>query len=336
MTYSTLILDLFAKLDSILQNYVANGYQSLAFHLKEPLAVAIVLYLVLLGYALIQGWIQLSMREFIQSGFKIGAIYTFALHWGHFSIWVVDGIMTASGQLSTWLVDATPLELPHLVGSGIPGALQSILIEITRVGQWIWNQGNWREWGPYLTALVIWIFGDLVLIFGLFEVMLAKVMLALLFVVAPLFISFTLFKSTRVFFDRWVGAIAAFAFLMMFVSAMLALSLSFMEWCLVDLYRTQAQNADMMSFIPVLFVGALGFGLMWRTSGLALSLGGPISMASGSVLAAGTAGGLLGAAATGYQKIQPPAWDKKPAPRENNPSPHRATLEAVQDNLRKG
>ena len=96
-------------LDPILHNYVYNGYQALASHLRVPLGTAVVLYIALMGLSISQGWIKLSMGNFIKSALKIGLIYTFAMNWALFSSWVVDGVQGSAGQIGDWLVSATPI-----------------------------------------------------------------------------------------------------------------------------------------------------------------------------------------------------------------------------------
>lgn len=300
-TYANVIEQFFKEaLDPILHVFVYDGYTTFAEHLKAPLGTAVVLYIVLLGISISQGWIKLSMAEFVKSAIKIGLVYTFAMHWGEFSHFVVDGIQNSASQISSWYVSATPIHLPQFAGTGIEGAMQSILIEFTKLGAWIWGKGSWDAKGAYFTALMIWGFGYAVILIGLLEIVAAKIMLAILFTSAPLFISFTLFKPTQSFFDRWLGAITGFAFLLIFVSAAMALALSFAQWAIGGMFINQFINhtvhIELMSCVPTIVVGFVGVGMMYKVASMAQSIGGAVSTASGAEMFASAVGGFMGGA----------------------------------------
>ncbi len=292
-TYTTIILKLFTQLDVLLKSYIFNGYGALTHTLKYPLGLAITLYIVLLGISISHGWVRLSMGNLIKSTLKIGLLYTFAMNWGFFSEYAIKLISGGANDIGGILLNATPISLPHFAGEGINGAMQSVLIEFTKIGQWIWDMGTWHSPGPYFSALITWGFGDVLILIAVFEIALAKIMLAILFATAPLFVSFTLFKATQGFFERWLGAIVGFALLIIFVSATLALALSIAQWAIADMYVNHATGISFVGFVPVIVVGFLGIGIILRVSHLAQQIGGIVTISSGTSLIAGAIGGAL-------------------------------------------
>jgi len=297
-TYMTIIEQLFTELDVLLSNYVFHAYSALVGYLKAPLALAIVLYIVLMGWSITQGWVKLSMGNLVKSSIKLAVIYTAAMNWGWFSHYVVDLINKGSGQIGDVLVSATPVPIPHFAGEGINGAMQSVLIEFTKIGAWVWDMGSWHNMGPCFTGILIWGFGYALILVAVFELVLAKIMLAVLFATAPLFIGFTLFKPTHSFFDRWLGACVGFGLLMIFVSSMLALALSISQWAIAGTYADHAIGISLVGFVPVMIVGFIGVGIILKAAQLAQAIGGTITTTSGSSLIAGTIGGAVGSALT--------------------------------------
>ena len=296
--YLTIIERLFTELDLLLNNFVFNGYSALANYLKTPLGLSMVLYIILMGLSISQGWVKLAMGNLVKASIKLAFIYMAAMNWGWFSHTVVDSLNKGVGEIGSVLVSATPVPIPHFAGEGINGAMQSVLIEFTDIGNWIWNRGAWNNISPCFTAVLIWGFGYALILVAIFELVLAKIMLAILFSTAPLFISFTLFKTTHGFFDRWFGACVGFTLLMIFVSSMLALALSISQWAIADIYLSHAINVSLVGFVPVMIVGFIGVGILLKASHLAQSIGGSVSTASGSALLAGTVGGAVGSALT--------------------------------------
>lgn len=293
-TSNTIIIELFSELDLLLHNYVYNGYNALAHALKYPLGLAITLYIVILGMSIMHGWVKVSMGNFVKSALKIGLIYVFAMNWSFFSDYAVQLIQGGAGDIGNVLIKATPMAVPDFENSGINGAMQLVLTEFTTVGDLVWNKGGFSNISPYFTAIVIWGFGYALILVSVFELALAKIMLSILFATAPLFVSFTLFKPTHGFFDRWLGAIVGFGLLLIFVSAMLALALSVAQWAIVDMFASKAAGVNLVGYVPVMVVGFLGIGIILRASNLAQSIGGAVTTSSASSLLAGTIGGAVG------------------------------------------
>lgn len=291
--YSNVIDQVFSLLDQDLNSYIYNGYNALAGHLQYPLGLAFVLYFTILGLSLSQGWIELSFGVFTKAVIKVGLIYLFAMHWSNFSEYAVHGIQDSAGQIGGWLVNASPISIPG-GGTGVNGALQSVLNEVARVGAWVWDRGSISDWGPYFTSMCIWFFGLCSLVIAIIEIILAKLMLAVLFSLAPLFIGFTLFKPTQGMFDRWVGSISGFALFLIMIPAVVTLGLSFVQLVVQDQYATQAANITLVDWIPIMIAGILNLVLILKVSDYAKSIGGSISSGSGSSMLAGAVGGFIG------------------------------------------
>ncbi len=295
-SYMTIVEKLFTELNVLLNDYVFHGYNALVAYLKVPLGLAMVLYIVLMGLSITQGWMKLSMGNLVKSSLKLGAIYLAIMNWGWFNHTVVGLISSGAGQIGDVLVNATPLPLPHSTGGGIYGAMQSVLIEFTQIGTWVWDRGSSHAFGPRFNALLIWGFGYALIMVALFELILAKIMLAVLFAIAPLFVGFTLFKPTQGFFDRWLGACVGFGLLTIFVSSMLTIALCFAQWAIAGTFADHAEHLSLVGFVPVMIVGFMGIGIILKAAQLAQSIGSAVTTSSGSSLLAGTIGGAVGSA----------------------------------------
>lgn len=294
--YSNVIEQVFSLLDQDLNSFVYNGYSTLADHLRYPLGLAVILYFSILGLSISQGWIDLQIGVFSKAVIKVGLIYMLAMNWSSFSFYAVDGIQRSAGQIGDWLVNASPIPIPNFAGSGINGALQSVMIEVTRIGAWTWDRGGISNWSPYFAAICIWFFGFAALVLAVIEIILAKIMLAVLFSLAPLFISFTLFKPTHGMFDRWIGAICGFALFLIMIPAVVTLGLSFIQFVVQDQYVTQGVNITLVDWIPIMITGVLNLVLILKISDYAKSIGGSISSGSGSAMLASAVGGFVGGA----------------------------------------
>lgn len=292
--YTTLVEEILTEIDVLLDKYVVDGYQALAGYLEVPLGVAIVFFFVCYGMALTQGWVKGSMAELTKSIFKIGMIYYLGMNWGHFSDYVMTLFYDAAGQIGDILVNASPVHLPTLGGEGINGALQSILIELMKISEWIIKTGSWTNWMPIIEGVAMGAAAVMLVGFAILEMIIAKCMLSILFVLAPLFIAFTLFESTQTFFDRWLGACVGYAMLMIFICAGLGLVVAIDQWALADVYDSEAAGLKGIDVSVLVLVTFVCFGILKRISILAMSIGGSITSVSGSEMFASAVGGVMG------------------------------------------
>lgn len=292
--YMTAIDGLTSEIDELLTYFVKDGYQHLASYMTIPLVTSMSLYLIGLGLASMMGWMPLSLSQLTRTAFKFAWIAMAALNWGWFSHTVYELFVTASGQVGDVLLHATPIPFPHFAGEGIDGGLQTVLIEFTKIGVWAWVTGSWHNLGPFINALLIWGFGFSLLFVGLFECILAKIMLALLLATAPLFIGFTLFPVTQGLFDRWLGACTGFSLLMVLISAVLALTLNLAEWAIGGLYASHASHLTLIGFVPIVMIGFIGIGIILKTAQLAHHIAGSVTSMSTSSVLAGFLAGFMG------------------------------------------
>jgi type IV secretion system protein VirB6 len=281
-SYNTVVEAVLHEIDLLLENYVFHGYSALADYLSGPLGLAVTLYIILMGYSLSMGWLSMSIREFSKGLVKIGLIYLFAMNWGWFSDYLINLFFNVSGHIGTILVDSTPLPLPSFAGEGIDGGLQSVLIELWDIGQWLWNAGSFHALGPLLVGLITWACGFLLIGYALFEIIFAKCILSVLCVVAPLFISFALFSSTEKFFYRWISLCSGYAFLMILVMATIAIVLSLDQWAIGDAYLLHAKDLGMLNIFTIVFVSLICIGVINRVCGLALVLGNGVGAWAGN------------------------------------------------------
>ena len=84
-TYSNFLVNLGNEMDSLTTSFVFDGYNALASLLRAPLGSMLVLYIVLVGYAMVRGVIASPQQELFKFTIRAGLIYMGAMNWGFFS-----------------------------------------------------------------------------------------------------------------------------------------------------------------------------------------------------------------------------------------------------------
>jgi type IV secretion system protein VirB6 len=291
--YATLVYDILDKVDDILKEFVYDGYQGLVDYLEEPLGVAIALFFVCYGMAVSQGWIKGSVSGLTRSIFKIGVIYFLGMNWSHFSLYVYDLFYKGASEIGSAILTASPIQWTSTGGAGVNGGLQYVLIEIWKIAQWIFDNGGITNPGPWLGGVLIGLVGLFLVGIALLEIVIAKCMLSILFVTAPLFIAFTLFEPTQTFFDRWLGACVGYACLMIFICSGLGIVIALDQWILEEIYRSGAKNMTWIDTGTAILVTWVCIGIIKRIAALAMTIGGTVTTISADEMIAGSVGGTL-------------------------------------------
>lgn len=302
-TYANILLQLTIQIDELTNTFIFKGYDALAKALAKPLASLCVLYIVLTGYAIARGLIKTPLQEFSKGIFRIGLIYLFAMNWSFFSSHAVNLFSDGASELSGVLMQIAHFDNPVSKG-GVNNGLQSVLNEVIRVGAWTWDKASFKHWGPIFTAIMIYASGIAVIGLALFELIIAKLMLAICLSTAPLFICFTLFQQTKSFFDRWLGNVVGFSLVLVMVSSVVGLCMHLIHWTISGHYSTHAANISATDWIPILLVSVLCVMAILEVTGLAKSIGGAFSSSNGSAMVGGFMGGVMGASSPSQSILQ--------------------------------
>ena len=292
--YSNIILDLAQKIDVITQSFVFNGYKAMSEALAKPIGTLCVLFIILTGYSILRGLIKTPMDEFIKVSIRIGVVYMFAMNWDEFSYYFLGIFVDGASQLGGVMMKAAHITTQG-GGKGVNGGLQSVFTEVIQVGTWALKKASIRNYGPWITGMIIYISGIAVVGLAFFEILLAKLMLAICMSTAPLFLTFTLFDKTRSYFDKWLGTLAGFAFLLVFVSTVVGICMDVVHWVIAPLYSSQATEINVTDWIPLFFVAVLSVLAILEVTGVAKGIGGSCSTSStGSAMVGGFLGSALG------------------------------------------
>jgi type IV secretion system protein VirB6 len=297
--YATVILRLASEIDTLTRTFVAGGYQALSAALARPLGSLCLLYIILIGYGITRGLIKTPMQEFIKGSIRIGIIYMLAMNWSFFSSHVVDLFTQGMSELGAVMMNLLPVKIPMIKGTGVNGGLQSVLIEVIRVGNWIWDTATFRHPGPFIAALIVYASGIAVVGLAFFELIVAKLMLSICLCTAPFFIILTLFDKTRNFFDQWLGKIVGFSLVLFFVSTVLGFCMHLVHWCVGVHFQEHAANFASVDWIPLFICACLCVMALLEVVGMAKSIGGSCCTSSGSSMVGGFIGGALGAMSAG-------------------------------------
>jgi type IV secretion system protein VirB6 len=258
----------------------------------EPAAVSLaVIYVMVWGFLHLKGSIQEPVVTGAVRIARLAVVFGVGLQLWQYNAALVNTFMEA------------PIELAaRLAGAADPVTTIDTLWERGGfVAATLWDKGGVLngEVGYYLAAAVVYLLMGAVCVYTLFLMALARVAVALLLAVGPVFIVMLLFESTQKFFEAWIAQLANYAL----VGVLAVLTASLML-TVVEAYATQtaAKGAAILTVdaLDMLLVAGLVLLLLRQVMPIAARLGGGVALTSFGVASAAlgrgsSLGGAVGA-----------------------------------------
>lgn len=230
----------YGTMDGRLQAFLGDTVANVLAEVAGPLRVALVLYVLLYGFAILRGAIQEPLRDFAVRSIKLTLIYFLAT-------------TPAYGAYVTEpLFHVMPNALARALGGGSAqdagGAFDSFISRTAWLADRIGTGASPLNVGRWVMVGAVWVCGALAAALGFGIVLTAQVALALLIALGPIFIGLALFEATRRYFFGWLSQAVNYLVLFGLIFAVLQMVLAM----LADQWNTiESQDAMAAGFIFV-------------------------------------------------------------------------------------
>ncbi|MGJ0532749.1 type IV secretion system protein [Methylocystis sp.] len=245
------VFDEFLKeFEQPITQFVSNAVQNVSSYVDAPLRVAVMLYVVIYGIAVMRGAIQEPILDFAWRSIRIVAVILLATN------------ATSYQQYVTGLFfESLPKEISNAIAGGLDmksgQPFDQLLNKGVEVATQIYEQAGITNVAPALIAAILLVF-TAVSGFLQFAIMLyAKVGLALVLALGPIFIALMLFEATRTFGEAWTRQLANFVVLHVLVVALIGLMLTTVGH-FVDKYGANAATGGQLIVGAVAISAVLG------------------------------------------------------------------------------
>ena len=197
---------------SPLENFISSGTSNIANWISGPLTAALTLYVVLYGYLVLRGSVHEPILEFAFRAMKLAIIVMLVRNAGEYQTYVTNIFF-----------EALPREISQALNSGAaPSAstFDSLLDKGQKCAREIWSRSTWPV--DIVTGI-----GGMMAIGASFTVaaigyivsLYARLALAIVLAIGPIFVALAMFPSTRRFTESWIGQLANFVILQVLVVA---------------------------------------------------------------------------------------------------------------------
>lgn len=212
------------QLDTFLHQDVSN----VIAQVSGPLRAALVLYVMLYGFAILRGSISEPIMDFAVRSLKLAFIYMLATTVAY-SDWVTQPLFHTLPDTLTQAIsgNSTP---------NVGAAFDGFLARAGYLSEKVAKTATPIDLSPILDAALVYVIGALAAAIGFGVVLVAKVALALIVALGPVFIACALFDATRRFFFGWLSQAVNYIVLMALIITIFQMILSLVgsQWGQID------------------------------------------------------------------------------------------------------
>lgn len=200
--------------DNLLTTFVTSKSTAMSAMLAPIALSSVTVYVILMGYAVMRGEAQDSMHTVLWKFFKIAFIAGIALSAGEYQGTVVDGVNGLQGAITSPFGAAT-----------LGGVIDNALAPYESLGGALWSEavtGTLPNFALLAAAAMVSLAHFFIVLVALGMYLMAKISLALILAVGPVFIFCAMFPVTQRFTEQWIGQAVQFSL----VNALLAAAIS--------------------------------------------------------------------------------------------------------------
>ena len=278
-----LFAQFWAWLSARLTDYVSVNVAATAAAI-EPAAVSLaVIYVMAWGFLHLRGAVEEPVLTGAVRILRLVVVFGVGLRLWLYNAAIVDTFFEAPVQLAA-----------RLAGAADPVATVDALWDRGgTVAAFLWEKGGVfnGDVGYYLAAVIVYVLMGAVCVYTLFLMALARVALAVLLAIGPLFIVLLLFDGTKRFFEAWVAQLANYALVGVLAVLVATLLMTVLEAYAV---QTAARGAAVLTVdaLDMLLVAGLVLLILRQVMPIAARLSGGVALASQGVMGAAAARGL--------------------------------------------
>lgn len=291
---STVFQFIGTSLDRIATAYITDTSVSVIGAVTPVVIVGVTLYITLYGYLVLSGKVQEPFTDFMIKCAKIVFITVMALNSDFYLQKVVEAMNGLESGLSVAVNNTASSNIYTVLDASLNKGMDLVASCFDKGSdEGFTSVGAALGW--YISGVIIGIGTFSITAVGGASIILAKIALAILFGLGPLFIVCLMWPATARFFDSWIGLALNYILSMVLVASVLAFGLKLYDYFVSQISFDSQQNMIVVAMQLSVLTYAI-YRIVREVSSMASSLGGGISIQTMGITQIGTAAAAPGRA----------------------------------------
>lgn len=281
--YADSIVQADYKVQALLSGFVEKTYAFISTTFKTPLLICLLLYIIFIGYGVMNGWFQLVWKEFSMALIKLVVTSSLIFNWPFFQTILVNFFTVGASDMVQALTSHVFYQSSVAMQGSTESISQGLLVEVASVGLWVWKMASFSSPLPIFFGIILWVCGVGVIIYGIIQIMIGKIMITLLLAASPIILVFMLFTTTSKVTWAWLQLLLSNLLVLMLVSLSLNLSFYLLHDMFDDLYKVHGKGIVVLQLIPVILMSVLSFFMIKRCVSAAFYMGSQVMPGGGGI-----------------------------------------------------
>ncbi|WP_367126930.1 type IV secretion system protein [Ralstonia sp. CP] len=256
--------------DGLLTNFVTTKSAAVSSMLVPVALTGVTIYIMMLGFAVVRGETQDPLHTVLWKLFKIGFIAGIALSSGEYQGTVIEGVTGLQGAITS-----------AFGANSLGGVIDNALTPYEALGNALWSEattGTFPNFALLAAAGMVSCAHFFIVLVALGMYLMAKISLALILAVGPIFILCAMFPATQRFTESWIAQAVQFVLVNGLLAAAISMLYSISQQ-FANHVQTNAGNTQVMTDTLMLLgvTAALCFVVL-NIQGIASALSGGVGL----------------------------------------------------------
>jgi len=288
-------------LDSALSAYIDATVANVIGAISGAAYTLLFIYVMLWGWSTLRGMISEPVTDGVTRVVRLALITSLAINVGVYNGFLANLLWQMPDAFAQAVVTG-------FSNQSEPQYLDGLMSKLYDLGDAYWQVANAQgglvpNLGLIAVALCVWIIGLATTAYGAFLLALAKIALAIILGIGPVFVLMLMFDATKRFFDAWIAQVLNYVFLVALTAAAIKLVMTVLDQYLSDAIAAGVlADPSISQALPALALSAISCLILMQLPSIASSLAGGVAI---STLSA--AGWAYGKATGGALALRPTA-----------------------------
>ncbi len=249
MSPETFCTDLLNTIDTILNNFVQTGFERLVQNYQGVLTSLMIFYVGWIGFRMMTRSLQIDIVVFAKHLSLLIIVYALLNNWQLFYLFFYNIFTNEPTNICQVLVNSSGNF--NLQGESTSSALNEVFYQGITASQKLLSLTGFGNYMVFVYGILVGTATCIFCLIALAMLIYAKMLLALLLFLAPIFISFLLWNSTRRLFDKWLQALINYALYPIITCGVLMLTLTLANTTLPGLMTNVSSGNPTFSGVSI-------------------------------------------------------------------------------------
>ncbi|HMS44216.1 MAG TPA: type IV secretion system protein [Alphaproteobacteria bacterium] len=251
------------QIDRSLISTVTNRVEQISAFAEKPVTAMMLMYFVIYGWMILKGAAQEPISELLKRSLKLAVIW-----------YLIVNPLIFMDNFGNFLLVILPRDIIQAI-TGLSGdnSIDLFVRHGFRTATKLWEQADWYEIGTMLLVAFIYIVAILAGCVAFVIFAMSNISVAMLLILAPIFISLLMFQATSRWFWGWISAAVTFVILKVLLVALLTL----MNEVAAKIISSATGWELIVTGWNIIIVYFIGFFIFFKLYDIAAAIGGGVS-----------------------------------------------------------